>query len=159
AEAAALRAEMQTVSSQIGFDKLGTSATLAWELEAAYSAGDLPMVRRVAAEGTQWWGRPSPQHVWISSVHVGFALEEGRMSDAVEAHDDFAACCPSREAGQFQRVEISLAAARGDRAAGQRLFDGLVQLPMMLDTATTLNITIALVEDLLTLGVPPDDIR
>ncbi len=30
-EAAALRAEMQEISSRIGFDKLGTSATLAWE--------------------------------------------------------------------------------------------------------------------------------
>jgi DNA-binding CsgD family transcriptional regulator len=159
AEAAALRAEMQAVSSQIGFDKLGTAATLAWEMEAAYSAGDLPMVRRVAAEGTQWWGRPSPHHLWISSVHVGFALEEGRMADALQAHDDFAATCPSQKRGQFQRIEISLAAARGDRAAGQRLFDGLVQLPMLLDTAITLNITVALVEDLLTLGVAPADIR
>src|SRR3954452_17256356 len=88
-EAAALRTEMQAVSSRIGFDKLGTAATLAWELEAAYCAGDLPLLRRVAAEGSQWWGRQSPHHTWISSVPIGFALEEGRMDDAVAAHDDF----------------------------------------------------------------------
>ncbi len=158
-EAAELRAEMQAVSSRIGFDKLGTATTLAWEMEAAYSAGDLPMLRRVAAEGSQWWGRRSPEHVWISSVHVGFALEEGRLADAVVAHDDFVASCPAQKRLQFHRVDVSMAAARGDRAAGQRLFEGLVQLPNLLDTATTLNTTIALVEHLLTLGIAPDDIR
>ena len=44
---------MQDVSSRIGFDKLSTAATLAWELKAAYAAGDLPVLRRVAAEGSQ----------------------------------------------------------------------------------------------------------
>jgi DNA-binding CsgD family transcriptional regulator len=159
AEAAALRAEMRAVSSRVGFDKLGAAATLAWELEAAYSAGDLPMLRRVAAEGTQWWGRRSTHHVWISSVHVSFALEEGRMSDAVQAHDDFASLCPTQKQQWLQRIEISLAAGRGERAAGQQLFEGLLQVPKLLDTATTLNTTVALVEDLLTLGIAPDDIR
>jgi DNA-binding CsgD family transcriptional regulator len=158
-EAAALRSEMQVVSSGIGFDKIGTAAILAWELDAAYSAGDLPMVRRVAAEGTQWWGRPTPHHVWISSVHVAFALEEGRIDDATEAHLEFQMTCPTHKRQQFQRLEISLAAARGDRAVGERLFEGLLQLPKLTDNAITLNVTVALVEDLLTLGIAPADIR
>jgi DNA-binding CsgD family transcriptional regulator len=158
-EAAALRAEMQAVSSGIGFDKLGTAATLAWELEAAFSAGDLPTLRRVAAEGTQWWGRQSPHHMWISSVHVGFALEEGRLADADEAHHEFVMTCPAQKRQQYHRIEISLAAARGDREAGERLFEGLMQLPKLLDTAITLNTTVSLVEDLLTLGITPADIR
>ncbi len=158
-EAAVLRAEMQTVSSGIGFDKLGTAATLAYELEAAYSAGDLPMVRRVAAEGSQWWGRPSPHHAWISSVHVGFALEEGRIDDASEAHAEFRAACSDEKRQHFHRLAIALAAARGERAAGDRLFEGLLQLPRLRDTAVTLNVTVGLVEDLLTLGIAPAEIR
>ena len=78
-EAAALRAEMREVSARVGFDKLGTAAALAGELEAAYSAADLSLLRRVAAEGSQWWGKQGSQHAWVSNVHVGFALEEGRI--------------------------------------------------------------------------------
>ena len=89
-EAAALRAEMQEVSSRVGFDKLGTAATLLWELHAAYSAGDLPLFRRVAAEGAEWWGHQGPHHVWTSSVHVGFALEEGRLERGQADQPDMA---------------------------------------------------------------------
>jgi DNA-binding NarL/FixJ family response regulator len=158
-EAVSLRREMQDVSSRIGFDKLGTAATLAWELEAAYSAGDLPMVRRVASEGSQWWGRQTTHHVWIAGVHVDFALEEGRIDDASLAHEDFVAWCPALKSQHFRRFEIALAAARGDRDAGQRLFEGLLTTPTPFDTAGTLNVSIALVEDLLAVGIAPADIR
>ncbi len=158
-EAAALREEMQDVSSRIGFDKLGTAAALSWELEAAYSAGDLPLVRRVAAEGSQWWGRQTMHHAWISNVHVDFALEEGRMDDASLAYDVFVAACPAFKRRHFQRLEIALAAARGRREAGQRLFEQLLTMPTPYDTANTLNLAVALVEDLLTLGTAPADIR
>src|SRR5215212_4116125 len=93
-EAAALRAEMHDVSSRIGFDKLGTAATLAWELEAAYSAGDLPVLHRVAAEGLQWWRKQGTHQGWDSTLHVGFALEEGRLEDAAVAYEHFVTGCP-----------------------------------------------------------------
>ena len=86
-------------------------------------------------------------------------LEEGRIDDATEAHLEFQMTCPTHKRQQFQRLEIALAAARGDRAAGERLFEGLLQLPKLTDNAITLNVTVALVEDLLTLGVAPADIR
>jgi DNA-binding CsgD family transcriptional regulator len=158
-EAAALRAEMREVSARVGFDKLGTGATLAWELEAAYSAGDLPMLRRVAAEGSQWWGRRNKHHVWSSSIEVGFALEEGRIDDAAVAYDDFAACCPAEKRHHYQRFDIALAAARRDRPLGHQLFSGLLDLPPPTDTATTLNSMLMLVEDLLVLGIAPAEIR
>jgi DNA-binding CsgD family transcriptional regulator len=158
-EAAALRGEMQDVSSRIGFDKLGTAAALSWELEAASSAGDLPLVRRVAAEGSQWWGRQTTHHMWISSVHVSFALEEGRIDDAVLAHEDFVSCCPTMKRQLVQRYEIALAAARRDQDAGPRLFEALLTTPPPFDTATTLNMAVALVEDLLALGIAPAGIR
>jgi DNA-binding CsgD family transcriptional regulator len=158
-EAAALRAEMHEVSAKVGFDKLGTGATLAWELEAAYSAGDLPLLRRVAAEGSQWWGRRNKQHVWGSSIEIGFALEEGRIDDAAVAYDDFASCCPAEKRHHYQRFDIALAAAQGNRDAGRRSFEGLVELPPPHDVAATLNQMLMLVEDLLTLGIEPAEIR
>src|SRR4029077_4134182 len=92
AEAAELRAEMQDVSCRVGFDKLGTGTSLLWEFDAAFGAGDLPTLRRVAAEGTQWWGRHDERR-WISSAQVGVALEEGRLADAAEAHAVFGSSC------------------------------------------------------------------
>jgi DNA-binding CsgD family transcriptional regulator len=106
---------MQEVSSRIGFDKLGTAATLAWELQAAYSAGDLPVLRRVAAEGSQWWRRQGAPQVWDSSFHVGMALEEGRLEDAAVAYEHFLAGCPSTKHHYDQRLKMVLAAATGDR--------------------------------------------
>ncbi len=55
--AARLRAEMQEVSNRVGFDKLGTASVLLMEFDAAFGAGDLPALRRVSAEGAQWWNR------------------------------------------------------------------------------------------------------
>jgi DNA-binding CsgD family transcriptional regulator len=157
-ESAALRAEMQEVSSRIGFDKLGTSVSLAWELEAAYAAGDLPMLRRVAAEGSQWWGQGS-HYAWNSSVRVGFALEEGRLDDAALAFADFVSSCPAHKQHRYKRYEITLAAARGEHERGKALFDVLLASPAPLDSATMLNETILLVEDLISLGVGPSEIR
>ena len=159
-EAAALRAEMQAVSSGIGFDKLGTAAILAWELEAAYSAGDLPMVRRVAAEGSQWWGRPSPHHVWISSVHVGFALEEGRIDDAAEAHAEFQTACSDAQAPAVPAARDRRwprRAATGRRGSGcSRACCSCRSCTTRRSRSTSRS---ALVEDLLTLGIAPADIR
>jgi DNA-binding CsgD family transcriptional regulator len=158
-EAAALRAEMQDVSSRIGFDKLGTAATLAWELEAAYSAGDLPVLRRVSAEGSQWWRRQNTYQAWDSTLHVGFALEEGRLEDAAVAYEHFVAGCTSMKRQYYQRLKIGLAAAEGNRAMGPMLFEELLAMPQPLDKADVLNTTLILVEDLLQLGIAPSDIR
>jgi DNA-binding NarL/FixJ family response regulator len=158
-EAAALRAEMHDVSSRIGFDKLGTAATLAWELEAAYSAGDLPVLRRVSAEGSQWWRRQGTHQAWDSTLHVGFALEEGRLEDAAVAYEHFVAGCSAMKLQYYQRLKIGLAAARGERAMGPALFEELLSLPPPHDTAVVLNITLILVEDLLLLEIPPTAIR
>ena len=159
AEAAALRAEMQDVSSRIGFDKLGTAATLAWELVAAYSAGDLPVLRRVAAEGSQWWRRQGTHQVWDATLHVGFALEEGRLEDAAVAYEHFVAGCPAMKLQYYQRLQIGIAAARGERAMGPALFEELLTLPQPHDTADVLNATLIMAEDLLMLGISPSDIR
>ena len=134
-------------------------STLAWEMEAAYSAGDLPLLRRVAAEGSQWWGLRGPHHVWNSSVNVGLALEEGRLDDALLAYSDVASCCPPLKLQHYQRFEIALAAARGDRDRGPGLFDALLAVPLPFDSANTLNTMIVLVEDLLALGIAPAEIR
>ncbi|HZB43153.1 MAG TPA: AAA family ATPase, partial [Ilumatobacter sp.] len=159
AEAAALRAEMQDVSSRIGFDKLGTAATLAWELVAAYSAGDLPVLRRVAAEGSQWWRRQGTHQIWDATLHVGFALEEGRLEDAAVAYEHFVAGCPAMKLQYYQRLQIGIAAARGERAMGPALFEELLTLPQPHDTADVLNATLIMAEDLLMLGISPSDIR
>jgi DNA-binding CsgD family transcriptional regulator len=128
-------------------------------MEAAYSAGDLPLLRRVAAEGSQWWGVRGPHHVWNSSVNVGLALEEGRLDDALLAYSDVASCCSPLKLQHYQRFEIALAAARGDRDRGPGLFDALLAVPMPIDSANTLNTMIVLVEDLVALGIAPGDIR
>jgi DNA-binding CsgD family transcriptional regulator len=77
----------------------------------------------------------------------------------MQAHDDFASLCPAEKQQWLQRVEISLAAGRGEQAAGQRLFEELLRVPKLLDTAKTLDTVVAVVEDLLTLRIAPDDIR
>jgi DNA-binding NarL/FixJ family response regulator/type II secretory pathway predicted ATPase ExeA len=159
AEAIELRLEMQEVSSRIGFDKLGTAATLAWELQAAYSAGDLPVLRRVAAEGSQWWRRQGTHQMWDSSLHVGMALEEGRLEDAAVAYEHFIAGCPTTKHQYYQRLKIGLAAASRDRAAGPALFEDVLLLPQPYDTAEVLNTTLIMIEDLLMLGISPADIR
>ena len=156
AEAAELRTEMQEVSSRVGFDKLGLANTLAWEFEAAYCNGDLPMLRRVATEGSQYWGA---ERKWMSSAQVSVALEEGRMSDAAEAHAGFVASCPSSKRYHYVRLDLSLAAARGDHDLGARLLEELLASPPLLDTASLLNHVVVLVENVLTLGVAPDAIR
>jgi DNA-binding CsgD family transcriptional regulator len=155
-EAAALRAELRDVSARIGFDKLGQSATLLYEFEAAFNAGDLPTLRRVAVEGRQYWG---PERKWLSSAQVGVALEEGRVTDAVEAFAAFVTSCPARKRAYYRRLDIAVAAARGDREAAPRLVDELVAGPMLLDTADVLNRVVILVESLLALDVAPAEIR
>ena len=77
-EAAALRAEMQDVSGRVGFDKLGTGTALLWEFDAAFGAGDLPALRRVSAEGSQWWNRHRSDRKLVSAAQIEYALEEGR---------------------------------------------------------------------------------
>jgi DNA-binding CsgD family transcriptional regulator len=133
--------------------------SLAWELDAAYAAGDLPLLRRVAAEGSQWWGQQASHFAWNSNVRVGFALEEGRVEDAAHAYADFVASCPAYKQHRYRRYEITLAAARGDREVGGDLFEGLLASPPPLDTANMLNDVILLVEDLLALGVAAIEIR
>jgi DNA-binding CsgD family transcriptional regulator len=156
AEAAALRTEMRDVSSRIGFDKLGQATALLFEFEAAYNAGDLPALRRVATEGAQYWG---PERKWLSSAQVGVALEEGRISDAAEAHALFINTCPSHKRTHYRRLDIAIAAARGDRDAAQRLLGELVAGDRLLDTAAVLNNVVVLVENLLTLGITPAEVR
>ena len=95
----------------------------------------------------------------MSSAQIGVALEEGRLSDAAEAYAGFIATCPSSKRHQYLRLDLSLAAARGDRELGARLFEELLASPPLLDTATLLNHVVVLVENLLTLGVAPDDVR
>jgi DNA-binding CsgD family transcriptional regulator len=159
AEAVELRREMQAVSSKVGFDKLGTGALLAWELDAAFSSGDLPRVRRVASEGSQWWRRPGGQMVMTDGASVGFALEEGRIDDAVLAYETFLAYSPAHKREYLQRFEIALAAAKGDGSRGPALFESLLRAEPPADNAHTLNTTLVLVEDLLTLGIAPQQIR
>jgi DNA-binding CsgD family transcriptional regulator len=156
AEAAALRAEMQDVSSRVGFDKLGLATALAWEYEAAYCSGDLPMLRRVATEGSQYWGA---ERKLMSSAQIGVALEEGRMADAAELYSGFLASCPSSKRQHYVRLDIALAAARGDRELGAQLFAELLATPPLLDTASLLNNVVVFIENLLTLGITPDEIR
>ena len=156
AEAAALRSEMQEVSSRVGFDKLGLATTLAWEFEAAYGNGDLPLLRRVATEGSQYWGS---ERNWMSSAQVNLALEEGRLSDAAETYSGFVDSCPSSKRSHYLRLDVALAAARDDRELGARLLEELLASPPLLDTASLLNHVVALVEHLLTLGTTPDAVR
>jgi DNA-binding CsgD family transcriptional regulator len=159
AEAAELRAEMRAVSSRVGFDKLGTGAALAWELEAAYAAGDLALLRRVATEGSQWWRRQGTGSSFHPGIKVGFALEEGRLDDAVLAYEDFVATCSAMKLQHLQQSQIAVAAARGERDSAVRLFDELVALPPPYDTADMLNDMIMLVEDLLALGISPHAVQ
>jgi DNA-binding CsgD family transcriptional regulator len=147
---------MQDVSSRVGFDKLGQATTLLWEFEAAYCSGDLPTLRRVAAEGSQYWGA---ERKWMSSAQIGVALEEGRMSDAAEAYALFVTACPASKRPHYLRLDVSLAAARGDRELGARTFEELLASPPLQDSATLLNVVVVLVENLLTLGVAPADVR
>ena len=64
-----------------------------------------------------------------------------------------------RKRQHYLRLDIALAAARGDRELGARLFEELLAAPPLLDTATLLNHVVVLVENLLTLGIAPDEIR
>ncbi len=158
-EAAALRAEMQDVSSKVGFDKLGTGTALLWEVDAAFGDGDLAALRRVSAEGTQWWVRQSSAAKVVSSAQVDYALEEGRLTDAAEAQAGFAACCPSGHRLHALRLELAVAAARGDRAAVTSLFEQLPEAGPLDDSASALNHVIAIVEQLLFVGVAPSIVR
>ena len=156
AEAAALRAEMQEVSSRVGFDKLGLATALLWELEAAYGSGDLPRLRRVAAEGSQYWGS---DRSGMSSAQVSLAIEEGRVADAIEVHTNFCNLCPAVKRQYFLRLDVALAAARGDRELGARAFEELLTSPMLWDAAPVLNDAVVLVESMLALGIAPDVVR
>ncbi|MET0460832.1 MAG: LuxR C-terminal-related transcriptional regulator [Ilumatobacteraceae bacterium] len=159
AQAAELRVEMQDVSSRVGFDKLGTATALLWEFDAAFGAGDLPTLRRVSAEGSQWWTRYGAERSWVTAAQVGYALEEGRLADAAEMHAGFAAGCPGDRRQHYLRLDIALAAGRGDREAGLALYEELLTSPMLYDAASTINNVFVLVEDLLTLGVTPAEVR
>jgi DNA-binding CsgD family transcriptional regulator len=92
-------------------------------------------------------------------MHVGMALEEGRLEDAAVAYEHFVAGCPATKQQYYQRLKIGLAAASGDRAAGPGLFEEVLSLPPPYDTAEVLNTTMIMLEDLLMLGVPPAVIR
>ncbi len=158
-EAAALRAEMQDVSGRVGFDKLGTGTALLWEFDAAFGAGDLPALRRVSAEGSQWWNRHRSDRKLVTAAQIEYALEEGRLADAVEGHASFAAACPSGKRQHFLRLDVALAAASADRQRGASLFEELVSGPPLYDAASTLNSLIGLIEHLLVLGVSTEDVR
>ena len=54
-----------------------------------------PVLRRVAAEGSQWWRRQGSHKSWDSDLQVGFALEEGRLEDAAVAYEHLLAGCPA----------------------------------------------------------------
>ncbi len=81
------------------------------------------------------------------------------MADAAELYSGFLASCPSSKRQHYVRLDISLAAARGDRERGTQLFEELLATPPLLDTASLLNNVVLLVENLLTLGISPDEIR
>lgn len=157
--AAEMRVEMQEVSRRVGFDRLGAATAMLWEFDAAYCAGDLPMLRRVSAEGMQWWGGRGGERVWISAHQMGYAIEEGRLADAAEMHEVFANGCPEDKRRHYVRLDISLAAARGEQERGRALFEEQLQAEPWFDTASLLNDVIVLVEDLLALGIPAAEIR
>lgn len=159
AEAAELRAEMRVMSSSVGFDKLGTGTALLWEVDAAFGAGDLAALRRVSSEGVQWWVRQGTMHKMVSASQVEYALEEGRLADAAEAHAGLEQCCPTSFRWHYLRLDLAVAAARGDRPAVAALFDALVASPLLGDTASTLNSVVGLVEHLLASGVAPSVVR
>ena len=141
-EAAALRAEMQDVSSRVGFDKLGTATTLLWEFDAAFGAGDLPALRRVSAEGSQWWNRNGAER---ELGHRG----AGRLTPSRRAGSPTPPealrrasppCCPGDKRQHYLRLDIALAAARGDRDGGRRTVRGAASpSPPLHDTASTLE--------------------
>jgi DNA-binding NarL/FixJ family response regulator len=81
------------------------------------------------------------------------------MADAAEVHAGFVASCPSSKRYHYLRLDLSLAAARGDHDLGDRLLEELLASPPLLDTASLLNHVVVLVENVLTLGVAPDAIR
>ena len=160
AEAAALRAEMQDVSSRVGFDKLGTAATLLWEFDAAYSApvtfrccgGSPPRVAVVDEDGAERRGSPRRRSA--------YALEEGRLADAAETHAGFVAGCPTATAASTTCASTSRSppgAATGRR--GLALYEELLTMPMLYDAASTINSVFVLVEDLLGLGRRPAEVR
>jgi DNA-binding CsgD family transcriptional regulator len=159
AEAGVLRAEMRDVSSRVGFDKLGTGNALLWEISAAYGDGDLAALRRVAAEGSQWWVRRAAPSKFVSSAELEYALEEGRIADATEAFLDFSACCPNSHRQYSLRFDLALAAARGDRDRVASAFDELLDTAPFDDAASTLNHVIAMVEQLLGTGTTPALVR
>ena len=158
-DAARLRAEMQEVSSRVGFDKLGTASVLLMEFDAAFGAGDLPALRRVSAEGAQWWNRNGAERGWVTAAQVSYALEEGRLADAADALAGLLLCCEEDKRQHYLRLDIGLAAARGDRDGALELLESLVALPALHDTASALDHVVMLVEDLVTLGVPTSVIR
>jgi DNA-binding CsgD family transcriptional regulator len=92
-------------------------------------------------------------------LHVGFALEEGRLEDAAMAYEHFVAGCPAAKRQYYQRLKIGLAAARGERDMGPALFEELLLFRPPHDVADVLNSTTILIEDLLLLGIPPAAIR
>ena len=112
-EAAALRAEMQDVSGRVGFDKLGTGTALLWEFDAAFGAGDLPALRRVSAEGSQWWNRHRSDRKLVTAAQIEYALEEGRLADAAEAHVEL-------RRGLSEQQAPALPAPRRGARRGQR---------------------------------------
>ena len=81
------------------------------------------------------------------------------MADAAETHAGFAAGCPGDRRQHYLRLDIALAAGRGDREGGLALFEELLTTPMLYDAASTINSVFVLVEDLLSLGVTPAEVR
>jgi DNA-binding NarL/FixJ family response regulator len=155
-----LRDELTEVSTRVGFDKLGPSVGLLWEIEAAIGDGDLAAVRQLSAEGAQWWGSRGDEKAWVVAARTSFALEEGRVPDARAVLDRLCQSCADKKSYHRPMIlRLRVAAAAGDRSAAEAAFGELVASSPLLDTTFALDEVLDVVETALAAGIAPARVR
>jgi DNA-binding CsgD family transcriptional regulator len=160
AEGRALRQELIEASRRVGFDKLGVSVGLLWEVAAAHGDGDLAAQRRASAEGEQWWGGRDSEHCWVLGWQVSYAIEEGRLDDARVMLDRLSNAERSwKDPARTASLSLELAAATSDRHAGEAAYEALLGQPPPYDVTSSLDATIGATETALAIGIAPDRVR
>jgi DNA-binding CsgD family transcriptional regulator/tetratricopeptide (TPR) repeat protein len=159
-EGRAMRAELLEASRLVGIELLGMGVGLLWEVAAAYEDGDLAALRRAYAEGEQWWGARTDPNCWGLDWHAIYAFEEGRLDDAREQVARIREGVEHpHKARDKTLIELRLAAALGDSAAGADAFAALVGGRAVPDVNSALDDVVMATEAALAAGVPPARVR
>jgi DNA-binding CsgD family transcriptional regulator/tetratricopeptide (TPR) repeat protein len=153
------------LTARIGFDKLSRDATH-WELELAFSRGDLGAYRRAMEEGLPRWHRQARDESYgkATALQINLALEEGRTADARRLFEStagrsmFDACNQESLRTELSSV-VTFAALTNDEATARAALDGFLGKDPLRDGSFVLDQLVGLADALLTAGVTAAEVR